>query len=145
MGDEVRDVDSKQPDFQSSQGHDKDSGPPEVVHGIPFTRNQHPMWIYDLSTLAFLTVNNAAIRTYGYSEDEFLKMTVLDIRPKEEVSRFLESWRHRHETTAERWFHIGKDGIPFAVSITSWELTFQGHRAELVLARKDDLFSRDVQ
>jgi PAS domain-containing protein len=95
------------------------------------------MWIYDLQTLSFLAVNQAAIRVYGYSEDEFLNMTVLDIRLENDVPRFLESWKHPHESTAEQWLHIGKDRIPFTVSITSWELIFHGHKAELVLARED--------
>jgi PAS domain S-box-containing protein len=97
------------------------------------------MWIYDLATLAFLAVNDAAIQTYGYSADEFLRMTVLDIRPIKDVQRFLTSCMRPHESTAEEWVHVGKDGVPFAVSITSWELTFQGHKAELVLARKNTL------
>jgi PAS domain S-box-containing protein len=103
------------------------------------------MWIYDTKTLQFLAINDAAIYAYGYSEDEFLKMTVLDIRPKHDVARFLALSQQPHESTAETWFHVGKDGIPFSVSITSWELIFQGRRAELVLARRDDRPKKDVQ
>lgn len=44
----------------------------------------HPMWIYDIETLAFLKVNKEAIRQYGYTEEEFLSMTIMDIRPKED-------------------------------------------------------------
>lgn len=55
----------------------------EVEHlsNVPFANSPYPMWIYDLDTLAFLKVNRAAVRTYGFSEKEFLRMTVLDIRP----------------------------------------------------------------
>src|SRR5207248_1671265 len=45
-----------------------------------------PMWVYDFETLRFLAVNDAAVRQYGYSRDEFLAMTVADIRPPEDVS-----------------------------------------------------------
>jgi len=105
---------------------------------MPFEGSPYPMWIYDLKTLAFLKVNQAAIRVYGFSEKEFLSMTVLDIRPRQDVERFLQSWKHPHDSTAEKWWHIGRDGRAFAVSITSWRLSFEGHEAELVLARRDE-------
>ena len=52
-----------------------------------FHLNPQPMWVYDPVTLKFSQVNKAAIDHYGYSEEEFLSMTILDIRPKEEVAR----------------------------------------------------------
>ena len=107
------------------------------VLGIPFTDNVCPMWVYDLTTLCFLEVNDAAVHVYGYSRDEFLSMTLLDIRPSQEIVRFLHSWEHSRESLAEGWTHVGKDGIPFAVSITSWEIEFRGHKAELVLAKRE--------
>jgi hypothetical protein len=64
-------------------------------------------------------------------------MTLLDIRPSQDVIRFLHSWNHSRESAAERWAHMGKDGIPFAVSITSWQIIFQGRKAELVLAKSE--------
>ena len=60
-------------------------------HDALFFNNPLPMWIYDLETLAFLEVNNAAIAKYGYSRDEFLSMTIKDIRPPEDVPRLLEN------------------------------------------------------
>ncbi|HTR27005.1 MAG TPA: PAS domain S-box protein [Terriglobales bacterium] len=106
--------------------------------GIPFANSPHPMWVYDLQTLAFLEVNDVAIRTYGYTRQEFLRMTLLDIRPATEIANFLQDWRHPHEASGESWRHVGKDGKVFPVSITSWELTFKGRKAELVLARRED-------
>ena len=64
-------------------------------------------------------------------------MTVLDIRPKEDIQPFLHDWEHAHESTADKWRHVSKDGTVFPVSITSWELTFRGRKAELVLARRE--------
>ena len=54
-----------------------------------FEASPTPMWVYDADTLAFLAVNDAAIRHYGYSRDEFLAMTIKDIRPAEDVPRLL--------------------------------------------------------
>ena len=110
---------------------------PEVL-GMPFADNPSPMWVYDLQTLAFLEVNDAAIRTYGFSRQEFMAMKLLDIRPYEDIGPFLRQWEHPRQSSAEKWRHIRKDGTVFPVSITSWELNFRGRRAELVLARGED-------
>ena len=45
------------------------------------------MWVYDAETLKFLAVNQVAIRDYGYREDEFLGMTIADIRSPKEAKR----------------------------------------------------------
>src|SRR4029078_7791644 len=54
-----------------------------------FELNPQPVWVYDRNTLDFLAVNNAAVQTYGYSRDEFLSMTILEIRPPEDVPKLL--------------------------------------------------------
>ena len=50
-------------------------------YSLLFDGNPLPMWAFDPETLAFLDVNEAAVRHYGYSREEFLSMTILDIRP----------------------------------------------------------------
>lgn len=114
---------------------------PEAVLGIPFARNVYPMWVFDRETLAFLEVNSAAIHQYGYSRDEFLRMAIRDIRPPEDVPELLrqtDAPRPLGQSTAEHWRHQAKNGYVFAVTITSWELTYCGRPAELVLARRED-------
>jgi PAS domain len=54
---------------------------PETLNRVDFDQNATPMWVFDISTLAFIAVNDAAERHYGYSRNEFLSMTILDIRP----------------------------------------------------------------
>ncbi len=56
-----------------------------------FKQNPLPMWIYDLETLAFLAVNEAAVEYYGYTRDEFLAMTIAEIRPTEDVPTLMEN------------------------------------------------------
>ncbi len=51
-----------------------------------FTTNPTPMWIYDIETLQFIAINQAALSTYGYTRDEFRNLTIRDIRPKEELN-----------------------------------------------------------
>ena len=93
-----------------------------------------------MATLAFLEVNDAAIRAYGFSRREFMTMTLLDIRPGQDIRTFLHSWEHPHESTEESWRHAGKDGKAFPVSITSWELNFRGRKAELVQTRRESAY-----
>ena len=54
-----------------------------------FDASPTPMWVYDAESLAFLAVNDAAVRHYGYSREEFLAMTIKDIRPPEDVPQLL--------------------------------------------------------
>jgi len=49
-----------------------------------------PLWVFDRETLRFVAVNDAAVNHYGYSREEFLAMTVLEIRPNEEVGAFID-------------------------------------------------------
>lgn len=102
-----------------------------------FDSNPNPMWIYDLETLAFLAVNNAAIQHYGYSRDEFLGMTIADIRPPEDIPALLANIKAVTEglDQAGRWRHLKKDGSVIQVEITSHTLTFAGRRAEAVLSK----------
>ncbi|HEY5298870.1 MAG TPA: PAS domain S-box protein [Verrucomicrobiae bacterium] len=55
----------------------------ERQYRLLFQTNPNPMWVFDLETLAFLEVNEAAILHYGYAREEFLAMTIMDIRPPE--------------------------------------------------------------
>ena len=54
----------------------------EERYRLLFENNPQPVWVYDLETLAILAVNPSAILRYGYSRDEFLSMTIKDIRPR---------------------------------------------------------------
>jgi two-component system cell cycle sensor histidine kinase/response regulator CckA len=118
------------------------NSPVREVIGIPFAGNSHPMWIFDLETLAFLEVNDAAVQQYGFSHEEFLAMTLRQIRPAEDVMELLRQTKQPRplgQSTTESWRHMAKDGSIFPVVITSWEVTFRGHKCELVLARREDI------
>ncbi len=94
------------------------------------------MWVYDLESLAFLAVNAAAFALYGYSREEFLAMTIRDIRPPEDLpalEKNLAAAPHGFEESGA-WRHRAKDGGIIEVEITSHTLEFDGRRARLVLA-----------
>ena len=94
------------------------------------------MWVYDVETLEFLAVNDAAIEHYGYSLDEFLEMTIADIRPAEDVPELMRNISNvgKGLDNAGIWRHRKKDGSFIDVEITSHEILFSGRRSEVVLA-----------
>ncbi len=108
----------------------------ETSYRLLFDNNPQPMWVYDRENLAFLAVNDAAVDHYGYAREEFLGMTIKDIRPPEDVSALLDNVTH---TTAaldapDTWRHRKKDGTIIEVEVTSHTLTFAGRPARFVLA-----------
>jgi PAS domain S-box-containing protein len=101
-----------------------------------FERHPQPMWLYDVQTLAFLNVNDAAVERYGYSRDEFLGMTIKDIRPPEDVPKLLELIGTPLPPFGKTgpWRHLLKDGSTVQVLVTSHAVTFDDHAARFVLA-----------
>ncbi len=99
----------------------------EARYRLLFESNPFPMWVYDLATLSFLAVNAAVVRRYGYSPEEFLTMTIKDIRPVEDVPALLENISTVSEEPNESggWRHQKKDGTIIDVEITSYPLTFE--------------------
>lgn len=92
------------------------------------------MWVFDTETLRFLAVNRAAVNTYGYTEDEFLAMTIRDIRPgaeQERLDNLLDT--PRNFTMAGLWKHRRKDGCVIDVEIISHRFPFENYNARLVL------------
>jgi diguanylate cyclase (GGDEF)-like protein/PAS domain S-box-containing protein len=121
------------------------SGPTRFQEGLPdagepyrllFEENPLAMWVYDSESLRFLAVNQAAIALYGYSNDEFLEMTINDIRPPEAIPALLADLKsnrvgHRMDT---QWTHRKKNGQLIEVEVASHSLAFAGRRARIVLA-----------
>lgn len=101
-----------------------------------FERNPLPFWVFDLRTLRFLAVNDAAVAAYGYSQEEFRRMTILDIRPpedREEVAAAMERRDARQDVDGV-WTHLRRDGSRLDVRVFSSGIEFGGRAARLVLA-----------
>ncbi|MBI3494207.1 MAG: PAS domain S-box protein [Acidobacteria bacterium] len=100
-----------------------------------FVGNPLPMWLYDLETLAFLEVNDAAVARYGYSRAEFLQMRITDIRPEEDIERLLADVRRLRPLLQHsgEWRHRLRDGRLVDVEIASHTLEFRGRSAALVV------------
>jgi PAS domain S-box-containing protein len=113
----------------------------EDQYKLLFYNNPLPMWLFNFKNLKFIAVNDAAIKHYGYSKEEFLKMKLTDIRPRKEVSKYLKHHKevvsankHNKSYNAGVWKHLKKNGEIIDVEITRTQVTFEGHEAVLILA-----------
>ena len=110
----------------------------EKRHRLIFEHSPVPMWVYDLETRRFLAVNAAASLSYGYSQEEFLAMTVEDIRvPNEQPRSFAASSGASAEQArrySRMWQHRKKDGAIIVVEITSHDVALDERPGRLVLA-----------
>ena len=108
----------------------------EARYRLLFAANPHPMWVYDADSLAFLDVNGAAVAHYGYAREEFLQMTLADIRPPEDVTSLMADVMAVPEAFegGRRWRHRRKDGTHLTVEISSHPVPWMGRRGRVVLA-----------
>lgn len=99
-----------------------------------FTRHPQPMYIADLETMKFLDVNEAMCAKYGYTREEFLDMTMVDIRPTEDVEMFKRELGKIDQGFGDRglWRHRAKDGRIFHVRIAVYRTEYEGRDAILV-------------
>lgn len=107
----------------------------EAKYRHMFHNNPQPMWIYDVKTLAFLEVNKAAVKHYGFSQDEFLSMRLIDILPQSEADRLMKNIESTDylEDKAEEWTHKKKTGELVSVEIVSYFIIFNQRNARHVL------------
>ncbi|WP_162127909.1 PAS domain S-box protein [Flavobacterium phycosphaerae] len=103
-----------------------------------FHLSPQPMWVYDIETLRFLDVNLAAEKHYGYSLQEFLGMTIKDIRPEEDIPELIERVEFLNQTKGSysmgTFRHKKKNGEIIYVEIQSNTLPFQNTTGRIILA-----------
>ena len=102
-----------------------------------FFNHPVPMWIYDLETLAFMEINEAAVEKYGYTRNEFLTMTLKDIRPAEDIPLLIKNVEQIRTAlqSSGGWRHKLKEGTIIDVEINSHTLQYQARPAALVMAQ----------
>jgi PAS domain S-box-containing protein len=106
----------------------------EAQYRLLFSANPCPMFIFDEGTLGILAVNRAALRTYGWSEDEFLALSVLDVRPPEDralARQVIERNRGKLDTHIGLFRHCRKDRTVLEMEVTISALEFAGCSARL--------------
>lgn len=110
----------------------------EKQYRVIFDGNANPMWIFEQETLKFLEVNDAALQHYGYTREEFLRLTLRDVTVSEELPAMIE-YLHKLMGDASppragfqgTWRHHKKDGTPIDVEIKWSPISFQGRTASL--------------
>jgi PAS domain S-box-containing protein len=122
--------------FNESRKHHKQMSLSEKQYRALFDSNPNPMWIFELQTLNFIAVNDAAVAKYGFSREEFLKMNIMDIRPKSDQLQLLAKIKEdngmHHE--AGKWRHMRKSGETFPVSVITHRVFFNDMHCKMVMA-----------
>ncbi len=102
-----------------------------------FQNSPLPNWIYELETLKIVEVNEAAIRSYGYSREEFLSMSILDFRPIEDVlsvTKLVKEASRKRSSSLGAWRHRKKNGELILVEISSHAIQINQRECRLVIA-----------
>lgn len=107
----------------------------EAKYRYMFHNNPQPMWIYDVETLAFLEVNEAAIKHFGFTQEEFLSMTLKDIRPANELGKLNKYIKltDRQFNQVGEWILKKKNGELISVEIMAYSIIFNQRNARHVL------------
>jgi PAS domain S-box-containing protein len=107
----------------------------EEKYKLLFESNPMPMWVLDLDSFDFLAVNEATLKHYGYSKEEFLHLGAKGIRPENEVQRFVELNRTHYSTLHNSgvWKHKKRNGTLIDVEIFAYNITYEGKKASLIL------------
>jgi PAS domain S-box-containing protein len=107
----------------------------ERQYRLVFESSPLPMWVHDRQSLRFLAVNEAAILKYGYSAEEFSRMSTLDILPPHDPRGDPGDGRGiAGADDAAICRHVLRDGSSILVEVTSHEIHFQGRESRLVAA-----------
>ena len=102
-----------------------------------FQQHPLPMWLFSIETLRFIKVNDAAVHYYGYSAEEFLKMTIQDIRPQEDKEALLHTVKRSDKSgfyDDNKWRHLKKNGEIIYVHVYSYNTVFEGINCRMVTA-----------
>ncbi|MFC6095416.1 PAS domain S-box protein [Flavobacterium qiangtangense] len=102
-----------------------------------FYKSPLPIWLYDFESFRFIDVNDAAVKHYGYTRDEFLSMTIKDIRPQEDIPALLEDIAEvQKDSDSSRhgnWRHLKKNGALLTVEATAHSFSHDGRAVRVVI------------
>jgi PAS domain S-box-containing protein len=108
----------------------------EMRYRILFENSPLPKWLYDVETLRFLAINDAAVRTYGYSREELLTMSIKDIRPPDEIDGTVREIGHLGPASKSAGVrrHRKKDGTVIDVEVNGHTFVLEGKVTRLIVA-----------
>ncbi|MCX7835951.1 MAG: PAS domain S-box protein [bacterium] len=102
---------------------------------VYFHHSPVPMWVFDNETLKILDVNDAAVRKYGWTREEFLQLTIRDIRPPEDIPKLDQDLKQLEEGLSDTtiWRHLTQKGDTIYVEVTAHSIEYQDRKARLVM------------
>jgi len=109
----------------------------ESMFRLLFSHTPLPMWVFDTETLQFLQVNEAATKQYGYSDEEFRRLTMRDIRADRDAPTFAASvaeWQLEGQFNGH-FQHQRRDGKKFSVDVVSHKLEYAGRSVRLAVVQ----------
>ena len=115
---------------------------------ILIQKNPEPIFVYDKENLKFLEVNDAAIKLYGYSRDEFLQMDLTDLYAPEDIQTLLDSFGDESSEArfSKPFRHRKKDGSNVLVEISNTSFKFNDREAHFNIVKDiTDSIAKDKQ
>jgi PAS domain S-box-containing protein len=110
----------------------------EKQYRLLFQENPNPMWVFDIESLAILEANEAAVQHYGYSRDEFLKLSLGDLRLPEKNGNGENNGKKielpAQNTRGHIWRHRRKNGEVIEVEVIWSPMAFLGRLSALAMA-----------
>jgi PAS domain S-box-containing protein len=105
----------------------------EERYRLLFESTPQPIWVYNEETLHFLAVNEAATRIYGYTREEFLSITIDNIRAREDIPTLMIKNDPNDLVISSPWRHRTKDEKTIYVEVSSHPVVFDGKNSKLVI------------
>jgi PAS domain S-box-containing protein len=109
----------------------------QISYQLLFERNPLPMWVYDVKTLRMLAVNAAALAQYGYTKQEFVGLTLLDLHYEGDVAQLNAHLKLpiSKQPATRLWRHKNRNGDLIEVEMVTEELELDGIHASMALVR----------
>jgi len=106
----------------------------EASFRLLFDNNPMPMWVFDVESTRFLSVNDAAVQHYGYSRSRFLSMKLQEIWPQDEWSSHSQALQQVGSShySGHNWRHLKADGSEIQVLTYGRRVAFDGRDAFMV-------------
>jgi len=104
--------------------------------GIFFRQSPVPMWVLDRQTRRYLAANDAALRTYGYTRDEFLRLRPEDLRLPQDLAALEASLAATGDGPVAQGpaLHVCRDGTLLDVEVTTQDMELDGRSVRVVMA-----------
>ena len=131
----IEDVTGEKQSLEENRRINEELRASERKYRLVFAASPRPMWIFDRENLQIIDMNEAAVRHYGFTREEFLRLSLLDLRPPEEVPKLLKLLKEAREVEGPYkglMKHRKKDGTVFDADVSASWIDYDGRPVGLV-------------